>query len=83
MQFAMGAATEKMEKNNKILLSEREEKERNDTPKENEGKMIPQTGLSKYGQPTGLKRRRGTTVIMVANGEDFAFASPNGDREKP
>jgi hypothetical protein len=26
--------------------------------------------LSKYEQPTGLKRRRGTAVIMAANGED-------------
>jgi hypothetical protein len=62
-------ATEKMEKN-KILLSEREEKERNDTPKENEGKLIPQIGLSKYEQSIGPKRRRGTAVIMVADGED-------------
>jgi hypothetical protein len=62
-------ATEKMEKN-KVLLSEREEKERNDTPKENEGKLIPQTGLSKYEQSIGIKRRRGTIVIMVADGED-------------
>jgi hypothetical protein len=62
-------ATNKMEKN-KMLLSEREEKEKNDTPEENEGKLIPQIGLSKYEQPTGLKRRRGTTAIMVADGED-------------
>jgi hypothetical protein len=52
-------ATNKMEKN-KILLTEREEKEKNGTPKENEGKLIPQTGLSKYEQSIGLKRRRGT-----------------------
>ena len=43
---------------------------RTDTPKDNEGKLIPQIGLSKYEQSTGLKRRRGTIVIMVANGED-------------
>ena len=58
-----------MEKN-KMLLSEREEKERKGTPKEKEGKLIPQIGLSKYEQPTGLKRRRGTIAIMVANEED-------------
>jgi hypothetical protein len=55
---------------NSALLTERAEKERTDTPKENEGKLIPQIGLSEYEQPTGLKRRRGTIVIMVANGED-------------
>jgi hypothetical protein len=62
-------ATNKMEKN-KTLLAEREEKEKNDTPNENEGKLIPQIGLSKYEQSIGLKRRRGTIVIMVADGED-------------
>jgi hypothetical protein len=62
-------ATNKMEKN----IAEREEKEKNDTPDENEGKLIPQIGLSKYEQSMGLKRRRGTIVIMIciADGEDL------------
>ena len=53
-----------------LLKTERAEKEKTDTPKDNEGKLIPQIGLSKYEQSIGLKRRRGTAVIMVANGED-------------
>jgi hypothetical protein len=63
-------ATEKMERKS-VLMNDRAEKDRADTPKDNEGKLIPQIGLSKYEQSTGLKRRRGTVVIMVANGEDI------------
>jgi hypothetical protein len=39
-------AKEKMERNEKIL-AERKEKEKNGTPNENEGNLIPQIGLSK------------------------------------
>jgi hypothetical protein len=53
------------------IKTERAEIERNDTPKENEGELIPQIGLNKYEQTTGLKRRRGMLVIMVANGDDL------------
>jgi hypothetical protein len=59
-----------MEKN-KELLDERQEKEKNDTPNENEGKLIPQIGLSKYEQSMGLKRRRGSIVMMIADEEDL------------
>jgi hypothetical protein len=62
-------ATNRIERRKKLKI-ERAEKERTDTPKDKEGKLIPQTGLSKYEQTTGLKRRRGALVIMVANGED-------------
>jgi hypothetical protein len=63
-------ATKQIERRKKIK-TERAEKERNDTPiRDKEGKLIPQIGLSKYEQSTGPKRRRGTLVIMVANGED-------------
>jgi hypothetical protein len=37
----------------------------------NEGTLIPQIGLSKYDQITGLKRRRGTLIIMVAEEGDL------------
>jgi hypothetical protein len=63
-------ATNQIERRKKLKI-ERAEKERTDTPKDKEGKLIPQIGLSKYEQTTGLKRRRGTLVIMVANGEDL------------
>ena len=63
-------ATKKMEKNKK-LIAERKEKEKNDTPNENEGKLIPQIGMSKYEQSIGLKTRRGAIVIMIADGEDL------------
>jgi hypothetical protein len=63
-------ATEQIERS-KGFKTERAEKERTDTPKDNEGKLVPQNGLSKYEQTTGLKRRRGALIVMVANGEDL------------
>jgi hypothetical protein len=63
-------ATKKMEKNKKPL-DERQEKEKNDIPNENGGKLIPQIGLSKYEQSMGLKRRRGSIVIMTTDEEDL------------
>ena len=65
-------ATKKLEKNKK-LLEERQEKERTDTPSAKAGKLIPQIGLSKYEQDMGLKRRRGSIVIMVTDGEDVDY----------
>jgi hypothetical protein len=55
----------------KGIKIERAKKESTDIPKDKEGKLIPQTGLNKYEQTTGLKRRRGSLVIMVANEEDL------------
>jgi hypothetical protein len=60
--------SEQIERRIKIK-DDRAEKEKNDVPKENEGMLIPQIGLSKYDQITGLKRRRGILIIMVAKGE--------------
>jgi len=65
-------ASKKLEKNKK-LMEERQEKERKDTPSSEEGKLIPQIGLSKYEQDMGLKRRRGSIVIMVAGEEDVDY----------
>jgi hypothetical protein len=62
-------ATEQIERGTKIK-SDRAEKEKNDAPKENEGTLIPQIGLSKCDQITGLKRRRGALITMVAKGEN-------------
>ena len=65
-------ASKKLEKNKK-LIEERQEKERKDTPSFEAGKLIPQIGLSKYEHDMGLKRRRGSIVIMVAGEEDVDY----------
>jgi hypothetical protein len=67
-------ATEQIERGITIK-SDRAEKEKGDVPKENEGTLIPQIGLSKYDQIAGLKRRRGTLIIMAAKGEKTLITS--------
>ena len=63
-------ATEQIARRKKIK-TERAELERNDIPRDKEGKLIPQIGLNKYEQKTGLKRRRGMPVVMAANEDDL------------
>ena len=46
----------------------KDHEERTDKPSPNEGKLIPQIGLDKCDQITGLKRGHGVLIIMVAKG---------------